>query len=166
MPKEQFIEGLIENCAKYDCAKSCCDDDQVEEWVNEYLAFHDKLKEHLISSGIKLSFVGDRVRFSNCSDGKMCKFLKYAIDKDIDPRPIDCKIYPYEVDWKTIDFDKKIIKLHYWDLSCPLVKKNSIPKKFKEDVEKIIKRDFATLFYGTQFKVEFVDKASPNPEYK
>jgi len=84
--------------------------------------------------------------------------LKYALNKDIDPRPIDCKIYPFVVDWDTIDFDKKIVKLYYWDNTCQLVKEKKIPKEFKKEVEHIIKRDFAHLFWGTKFKIEFVNK--------
>jgi Fe-S-cluster containining protein len=116
----------------------------------------------LISLGIQISFFGDKVQFKHCSDGKNCKFLKYSLNKDIDPRPIDCKIYPFAVDWKEIDFDKKIVRLYYWESNwedcCPLVKKNAIPESFKKEIEAIIKRDFAVLFYGARFSIEFVNE--------
>ena len=156
--KEQFVEGKLEGCKKDSCEDTCCDDDQVEEWANEYFAFHERIKDHLASVGIKIEFIGDRIRFKNCSDGKRCKFLKHSLNKDIDPRPIDCKIYPFCVDWDSIDFDKKIVKLYYWESSCPLVKNNSIPINFRKEVENIIKRDFAVLFYGARFKVEFINE--------
>ena len=158
MQKKQFVEGKIENCEGDLCEGPCCDDDRVEEWVNEYFVFHERIKDHLVSKGVKIEFAGDRVRFKNCSDGKKCKFLKFFLNKDVDPRPIDCKIYPFAVDWKSINFDKKIVKLYYWDKDCPLVKNNCIPKKFREEVASIIKRDFAVLFYGARFNVEFVGK--------
>lgn len=158
MPKGQYIEGKLEGCMRDSCRDTCCDDDQVEEWVNEYFAFHDRMKDHLKSLGIKIEFVRDRVRFKNCSDGKLCKFLKYSLNKGIDPRPIDCKIFPFAVDWDSIDFGKKIVRLYYWDDSCPLVKNNSIPDDFREEVGMIIKRDFAVLFCGATFSVEFVNK--------
>jgi hypothetical protein len=156
--KKQYVEGLIKNCHKEKCACTCCDYDQVEEWVEEYFAFHERMKEHLLKHGIKLNFVGDVVQYENCSTGKECKFLKYSLNKDIDSRPIDCKIYPFVVGWKTIDFDKKIVNLYYWDNDCPLVKKNSVPASFRKKVEEIIKRDFAALFYGAKFKVKFINK--------
>jgi hypothetical protein len=156
--QKQYKEGIIKNCSKEKCKCSCCDDDQVQEWVNEYFAFHEKMKDYLVSIGMKIRFEGDRVWFKNCSDGKDCKFIKYSINNDVDLRPIDCKIYPYVVDWDTIDFDKKIVNLYYWDNDCPLVKNGQIPKEFTEEVEKIIKRDFHFLFYGTQFKVKFIKK--------
>lgn len=137
---------------------TCCDDDQVEEWVNEYFAFHERIKDHITSLGIKIRFAGDRVQFKNCFDGKRCKFLKYSLNKDIDPRPIDCKIYPFCVDWNSIDFNKKIVKLYYWDDSCPSVKNKVIPDDFRQEVETIIKRDFTVLFYGARFKVKFIDE--------
>ncbi|GEM_PF-2002288 len=161
--KEQFVEGSLEGCKKDSCAETCCDDNRIEEWTNEYFAFHERIKDHLLSCGIKIEFCGDRVRFKNCSDGKRCKFLTHSLNKDIDPRPIDCKIYPFAVDWESIDFDNKIVKLfysdsHYSDLICPLVKNKSIPESFKKEVETIIKRDFAVLFYGARFNVEFVEE--------
>lgn len=128
------------------------------EWIDEYFAFHERMKDHLTSIGIKIKFCGDRVKFIHCSDGKDCKFLKYSLNKDIDARPIDCKIYPFLVDWETIDFDKKIVKLYYWSNDCPLVKRKSIPLEFKNEVISIIKRDFAVLFYGSQFKIKFMDR--------
>jgi hypothetical protein len=158
MAKKQFVEGALKHCQRSSCKNTCCDDDQVEEWVNEYFAFHERIKDYLLSLGIKIFFKGDRVFFKNCSDGKNCKFLKYSLNKDIDPRPIDCKIYPYEVDWDTFDSGKKIVTLHYWDNDCPLVRKNAIPEKFKKEVEYIIKRDFAVLFYGSKFEVKFKNK--------
>lgn len=158
MPAKQYIEGRIEGCKKNYCENTCCDDNQVEEWVNEYFAFHERIKDHLTAIGINLKFIGDRVQFKNCTDGKICKFLKYSLNKDIDPRPIDCKIFPFVVDWDSINFDKKIVKLYYWDESCPLIKNNSIPNEFRREVETIIKRDFAVLFYGARFKVEFVNQ--------
>jgi len=158
MNKEQYMEGKIKGCKGCDCKVMCCDDDQVEEWVNEYLLFHERIKDHLVSLGIKIEFIGDRVRFKKCSDGKKCKLLTNSLNKDIDPRPIDCKIYPFAVDWKSIDFDKKIVKLLWWDKGCPLVIANKIPEEFRTEVVGIIKRDFAVLFYGVSFKVEFVDE--------
>ncbi|MFA6419340.1 MAG: hypothetical protein WCW13_00920 [archaeon] len=157
MKNDQFVEGLLEGCKKANCECTCCDGDQVEEWVNEYFAFHERTKDYLAEIGIKISFVGDRVRFENCSDGKECKFLKFSLNKDIDPRPIDCKIFPYVVDWEDIDFDNKIVHLYYWDKTCPLTKKDLVPESFRKEVESIIKRDFAVLFYGTRFKVVFVN---------
>ncbi|MFA4833804.1 MAG: hypothetical protein WC619_03070 [Patescibacteria group bacterium] len=162
MPTKQYIEGLIDGCKKNHCENTCCDDDQVEEWANEYFAFHERIKDHLTAAGINIKFIGDRVQFKNCTDGKLCKFLKYSLNKDIDPRPIDCKIFPFVVDWNSINFDKKIVKLYYWDESCPLIKDNSIPTKFRREVEIIIKRDFAVLFYGARFKVEFVNQIYQN----
>jgi Fe-S-cluster containining protein len=156
--KAQYIEGLISGCERNDCQDTCCDDDQVEEWVNEYFAFHERMKDHLTSLGIKIEFAGDRVRFKHCTDGKRCKLLKYSLNKDVDPRPIDCKIFPFVVDWDSIDFDKKIVDLYYWDDSCPLVKENKIPGDFRKEVENIIKRDFAVLFYGARFAVNFKNK--------
>ena len=155
---DQYIEGQLEGCRKDSCKETCCDDDEVEEWVNEYFAFHERIKGHLTSKGIQIEFIEDRVKFKNCSDGKECKFLKYSLNKDIDPRPIDCKIYPFMVDWDSIDLDKKMVRLNYWDDSCPMVKTNSVPKEFRSEVENIIKRDFALLFYGARFSVEFIDK--------
>lgn len=158
MRSKQFIEGQLKGCKQNRCEDTCCDDDQVEEWTNEYFAFHERIKDHLTSLGIKIKFIGDRVQFKNCSDGKRCKFLTHSLNKDIDPRPIDCKIYPFVVDWDSINFDKKIIKLYYWDAGCALVINNSIPDDFRKEVEAIIKRDFAVLFYGARFKVELIDK--------
>jgi len=158
MISEQFVEGKLRGCKKDFCEDTCCDDDQVEEWVNEYFAFHERLKDYITSLGIQIKFINDRVQFTNCSDGKKCKFLLHSLNKDIDPRPIDCKIYPFCVDWNSIDFNKKIVKLYYWDDSCPLVKSKSIPDNFKKEVEAIVKRDFAVLFYGARFEVKFTDK--------
>ena len=158
MSIDQYVEGRLEGCKKDSCEDTCCDDDEVEEWVNEYFAFHERLKDHLISSGIQIEFINDRARFKNCSDGKRCKFLTNSLNKDIDPRPIDCKIYPFMVDWDSINFDRKRVKLYYWDDSCPLIKNNSIPDDFRREVETIIKRDFAVLFYGARFTVEFTDR--------
>ena len=158
MPKKQYVEGEIKGCKKEKCECSCCDDDEVVEWVDEYFVFHEGIKDHLTSVGIKIEFQGDRVYFKNCSNGKECKFLKYSLNKDIDSRPIDCKIYPFMVDWETIDFNKKIVKLYYWDDDCPLVAKDKILPEFRKEVEVIIKRDFAVLFHGAQFRVKFVNK--------
>lgn len=104
---EQYMEGKLTGCKEADCECTCCDDDEVQEWIDEYFAFHERLKDHLKSLGIKINFTGDRVNFTNCSDGKKCKFLKYSTNKDVDLRPIDCKIFPFIVDWDSIDFDKK-----------------------------------------------------------
>ncbi len=155
---KQLFEGKLTGCRREKCGCSCCDDGHVEEWVNEYFLFHEEIKENLVSHGIKISFDGDRVNFKNCSTGKECKFLKYSLNKDRDPRPIDCKIYPYCVDWKNIDFDNKIVRLYLWDKECPLSKKGKIPDSFKIEIEDIIKRDFAVLFYGSIFKVTFINK--------
>jgi len=154
--KKQFVEGKLAGCAGRFCEDICCDDNKVIEWVVEYLAYHDNIKDHLLSHGINIEFKEDRVYFTGCSDGKKCKFLKYALNKNVDPRPIDCKIYPFVVDWDTIDFDKKIVKLYYWDNTCPLVKQNKIPLEFRKEVENIITRDFAFLFFGAKFKVKFM----------
>ena len=158
MPKKQFKEGNLEGCNGSICENGCCDDGLVEEWINEYFLFHERIKEYLASLGIKIKFEGDRAKIRGCSDGKNCKFLKYSLNKDIDYRPIDCKIYPYTVDWNSIDFDKKIVKLYYWDNECPLSKSNSVPEEFKKEVEEIIKRDFAALFCGAKFKIKFINK--------
>jgi len=158
MSKKQYIEGLIGKCQRSKCECTCCDDGLVEEWVDEYFAFHERIKDHLTSIGIQIDFCDDRVKFIHCSDGKACKFLKYSLNKDVDARPIDCKIYPFVVDWETIDFDNKIVKLYYWDEDCPLIKKKLISPEFKNEVENIIKRYFAVLFYGAQFKVKFSKK--------
>jgi len=155
MLRKQFFEGELEGCRKVECPQTCCDDDEVEEWVNECFLFHEKIKNHLLSHDIKINFIGDRVRFTNCSNGTECKFLKYSLNKDTDPRPIDCKIYPFLIDWDSLDSDNKIVHLSYWDHSCPLVKNNLISDEFKKTVETIIKRDFAVLFYGSRFTVKF-----------
>jgi len=156
--KKQAKEGVLKNCPGYKCSNCCCDDDLVEEWIVEYFAFHERIKDFLISKGVKIKFKDDRASFTNCSDGKNCKFIKYSLNKDLDLRPIDCKIYPYVVDWNTIDFDKKIVKLYYWDNECPLVRDNKITEGFKEEVASILKSDFSALFYGTRFEIEFIDK--------
>lgn len=158
MSKKQFIEGELRGCKKNLCEDHCCDDDEIVEWVSEYFAYHERMKDHLAAKGIKIEFIEDRVKFKNCSDGKNCKFLKYSLNKDIDSRPIDCKIYPYMVDWETIDFNKRVVRLFYWDNDCPIVKNNSIPISFKKEVETIIKRDFSVLFYGCRFTIKFIDK--------
>ena len=110
------------------------------------MKFHDKQKAHLQKHGIKIQFKKDRVEFTNCSNGKECKFIKYALDKDIDPRPIDCKIYPFSVDRHNIDFDKKIVHLYLWSVKCPIVRMKAHLESFKKEAERIIKRDFALLF--------------------
>jgi len=158
MSKKQFKEGKIVGCLGAKCNKCCCDDDLVEEWIIEYLAFHDRMKDFLISKGINIEFINDRVKYRNCSDGKECKFIKYSTSKKIDSRPIDCKIYPFIVDWNMIDFDKKIVNLYYWDNDCPMVKNKNISVEFKKEVEEIIKNDFSFLFHGARFKVKFMDK--------
>ncbi len=153
--QKQFFEGKLADCKGANCNYRCCNDDHGEEWANEYFLFHEKLRNHLESVGINIEFRGDRVKFLGCSDGRGCKFIKHSLNRNVDPRPIDCKIYPFSVDWNNIDFGKKIVSLTYWDLECPLVRSNKIPKKFKSEVEAIIKRDFAVLFYGTRFDVKF-----------
>lgn len=164
MTQEQFVEGEMKGCEGYSCKDSCCDytneDEGVEaeEWINEFFAFHERMKDHLISHGIEIEFIDDRVKFRNCSDGQECKLLKYSLNKDIDPRPLDCKLYPFIVDWKSIDFDKKIVHLYYTDNICPLVKNKTVPDSFKKEVENIVKRDFAVLFYGSICSVEFMNK--------
>jgi hypothetical protein len=163
--KKQNFEGKLRNCKRDKCTCSCCDDDEVQEWVIEYLSFHERLKDFLKEQGITIGFTGDRVFFKNCSDGHQCKFLKYSLNKDIDPRPIDCKIYPFAVDWETIDFDNKIVNLYYWDDECPLIKKN-IPLSFKKSVESILSRDFACLFHGIQFKFKFNNEIFPSQRKK
>lgn len=164
MQKQQVIEGKLKGCMGSSCPTPCCDDDHVEEWTNEYFAFHERIKDHLVSLGIKIEFIGDRVRFTNCGDGKECKFLAHSLNKDIDPRPIDCKIYPFAVDWDNIDFEKKIAHLCYWENSeekyCPLVKSDRLPKEFKWEIGAIIKREFAVLFYGARFTVKFSNRPS------
>ena len=162
MEQKQHMEGILEGCEGHDCLDSCCDDAQIEERTNEYLVFHKKLKDHLISHGVSIDFLNDRVRFSNCSDGKTCKFLKHSPNKGIDPRPLDCKIFPFVVDWDSVDFNKKSINLYSSDKSCPLVKNNAIPNDFKREVEVIIKRDMAVLFSNHEFKVNFMTTANKN----
>jgi len=165
MKRKRFAEGTLEGCLGASCPTPCCDDDRVEEWVNEYFAFHERMKDHLTSHGVKIRFAGDRVRFTDCSDGKECKFLKYSLNRDIDQRPIDCKIYPFAVDWENIDFDKRIVRLYWWENDpkkfCPLVKSDAIPVEFRREVENIIKRNFAFLFYGAGFDVKFFNKPHP-----
>jgi len=156
--KKQKIEGQIATCKGSACSKTCCDDDEVQDWMHEYFAFHEPIKQLIKSWGIEIKFKGDRVNFKQCSDGASCKFLKYAPDKNIDPRPIDCKIYPFFVDWDNIDFDKKIVALYYWDHDCPLVRNKTIPDSFKEEVEQIIKRDFKKIFFGAVFEIKFINK--------
>lgn len=158
MKRKSVKEGLIKACGGCQCGCSCCDYKEVEEWIIEYCAFHDRVKDYLKEKGVKLKFVSDVVRFYNCSDGKNCKLVKYATNKQIDLRPIDCKIYPYAVDWHTIDFDKRTIKICWWDNDCPLVKNKQTPADFKEEVMRILRRDFSLLFYGMDFSFEFVDK--------
>lgn len=158
MAKGQYFEGKLNKCHGVACNQCCCDDDQVEEWFVEYFAFHDRMKDYLKSLGIEINFKGDRVEYKNCSDGKNCKFLKYSLNKQIDPRPIDCKIYPFKVDWDTIDFDKKIVYLYFWDETCPLIKEGKISKSFKTEVENIIKRDLAALFNSAVFTVKIISK--------
>jgi len=60
----QFLEGKLEGCRRVNCPRSCCDADRVEEWVNEYFLFHERMKDHLESVGIKIFFLGGRVRFT------------------------------------------------------------------------------------------------------
>ena len=162
MAKKQLKEGKIKGCEGSRCNACCCDNDLVEEWVIEYMTFHDRMKDYWLSTGIKMEFVNDVIRYRNCSDGKECKFIKYSPNKDIDLRPIDCKIYPYVVDWNMIDFDKKIVHLYFWDNDCPLAKSKSIPAEFKKEVKEIIEYGFAALFDGAKFKVEFVNKVFKN----
>jgi hypothetical protein len=158
MAKRLYKEGKLKGCEKSKCVSCCCDDDRVEEWIIEYVAFHERMKDYLLSLGIKIEFINDRVQYHNCSDGEECKFIKYSPNKDLDLRPIDCKIYPFAVDWNTIDFDKKIIKLYYWDGDCPLVASKAIPENFKKEVENIVKYNFAELFCGMRFKIKFINK--------
>ena len=156
--KKQYMEWLSLWCAGSKCKYSCCDDDSVQERVIEFLKFHDREKEYLKNHGIKINFKKDRVEFTNCSTGKECKFIKYALNKDIDPRPIDCKIYPFSVDRHNIDFDKKIVRLYLWSVKCPIVHIKANLNDFKKEVKMIIKRDFAALFDGANFTVKFMDK--------
>lgn len=155
---KQYVEWVFDSCKGANCEYSCCDDDSVQERVIEFLKFHDKQKEHLKSHGIKIKFKKDRVEFSNCSDGKNCKFIKYALNKDFDPRPIDCKIYPFSVDWHNIDFDKKIVHLYLRSVKCPIIHMKAQLETFKQEVEMIIRRDFAALFDGANFTVKFSKK--------
>lgn len=159
----QYMEGKLEGCLGKNCKSSCCDDKRVEEWIPEYSFFHASIKDYLISKGINMRFHGKRrdlVRFTNCSDpiDRSCKFLKYATNRDVDPRPIDCKIYPYAVDWKTIDFKKGIVKVYLWDRGCPLVKVNAIPESFRNQVNMILGRDFGRIFHGMKFEFKYVNK--------
>ncbi|MCX6761271.1 MAG: hypothetical protein NTY33_00275 [Candidatus Moranbacteria bacterium] len=165
MARKQLKEGKINGCKGYRCSSCCCDDDLVEEWALEFMAFHDRMKNYWLSKGIKIEFLDDRVRFRNCSDGKECKFITYSPNKEIDSRPIDCKIYPYLVDWDTIDFDKKIVHLYFWDEDCPLVKDGLVSQKFKKEIEEIIKYNFSLLFHGAKFEVRFVNKILKNHRF-
>jgi hypothetical protein len=160
------MEGKLPGCKKTKCNYCCCDNDRVDEWIIEYAAFHEKIKKQLLKKGIKLSFYNDRIRISNCSDGKNCKFLTEPFNKTMDLRPIDCKIYPYAVDWNTIDFDKKIVNLYYWDYNCPMVTLRKISPKFKEEVKRIIQRDFSFLFHKMKFDIIFHDKILPKLKFK
>lgn len=159
MPKQR-IEGKLKDCKRNSCKHCCCDDGLVEEWIIEFFFFHQKVKDFLLKQGIKIKFLGDRVKFFNCSDGKNCKFLKYSLNNEIDLRPIDCKIYPFIIEWNTVNFDKKIINLYYWGDECPIIKKG-IPEDFKKSVESILKRDFAYMFNGAEFKINFTGKKIP-----
>jgi len=39
--KKQKIERHLAQCRGSECEKTCCDDDEVQEWMPEYFAFHD-----------------------------------------------------------------------------------------------------------------------------
>ncbi|PIU22013.1 MAG: hypothetical protein COT14_03380 [Candidatus Diapherotrites archaeon CG08_land_8_20_14_0_20_30_16] len=154
--KNSKKECILVPCTKEKCECTCCDNIGIEEWIIEYCAFHERMKDHLKKIGIKIKFDKDVIQFSNCSTGKECKFIKYSTNKSIDLRPIDYKIYPYHVDWKEMDFDNKKAQLYFADFDCPLTKKK-ISKEFNNNVEKVIKRDFSLLFYGMDFDVVFHD---------
>jgi hypothetical protein len=168
----QYMEGGLDGCLGNGCKVSCCDDKRVEEWVPEFSTFHRVFKDYLRSLGVNITFGvqievpgsrnnsvrQDLVQFTNCSEDGKCKFLRYAPNRDIDPRPIDCKIYPYAVDWKTIDWDRNVFKVHLWDNGCPVVESDSgIPQSFRDKVTYILKRDFKTLF-GADFSFEYVNE--------
>jgi hypothetical protein len=152
------VEGAFAACKRNKCRHSCCDRKGVEEWVVEYFAFHERVKDFLKSLGIEILFRNDRVVFRNCGDGKGCKFLRCGLNDDVDLRPIDCKIYPFFVEWNTIDFDKKVVRLLY-DRDCPVASKGRLPEDFKKRVRDVIRRDFSLLFYGADFRVVFTNKA-------
>lgn len=158
MKKKQIKEGKLKGCLGMKCKCTCCDDDEVEEWINEYLFFHDRIKDFIKSKGIEIEFVDDRVRFKKCSDGKHCKFLQFPLNKGLDMRPIDCKIYPFAVDWHTIDFDKKIVNILYCDNDCLFVQKKLIDDDFRKEVVDILRRDFTLLFYGVDFEFRFAEQ--------
>jgi len=154
--EEQFLEEDLEKCKKMNCNANCCHNiSPIKEWIVEYFMFHDKIKNELISDGVKINFKEEKVFFENCSLGKMkCSFLKHS-PEGVDLRPIECKIYPYRVDWHSVDFDNKVVILFCIDENCPLVKDKTENEKYKKEIERIIKRDFALLFNGAQFGVAF-----------
>lgn len=57
LPRKQYIEGVLPECKKHLCERSCCDDGEVMEWINEYFALHERIKEHLIFKGIKIKLL-------------------------------------------------------------------------------------------------------------
>ena len=154
--KEQFLEKDLERCKKMNCNAECCHNiSPVREWIVEYFTFHDKIRDKLISSGVKINFKEDKVFFENCSPGKReCSFLKHS-PENVDLRPLECKIYPYRMDWHNVDFDKKSVILFCVDGNCPLVRENKKDEEYRREIEKIIKRDFAKLFNGVEFEVQF-----------
>jgi hypothetical protein len=153
--EEQFLEEDLKKCKETKCDAKCCYNiSPVKEWVAEYFMFHDKIRDKLVSDGVKIDFREGRFFFERCFNKGKCSFLKHS-PEGVDLRPIECKIYPYRVDWHSVDFDNKIVILFCIDGNCPLVKDKAENERYKKEVERIIKRDFALLFNGAQFEVAF-----------
>ena len=153
--EEQFLEEDLKKCKETKCDAKCCDNiSPVREWVAEYFIFHDKIRDKLVSNGVKIDFKEGKFFFERCFNKGECSFLKYS-PRGVDLRPIECKIYPYRVNWRGVDFNKKIVILFCINESCPLVKNKKEDKEYRKEIEKIIKRNFALFFNGAQFEVQF-----------
>ena len=154
--EEQFCEGCFSGCRKHGCyIENCCKYNLNQGCVNEYFLFQEKMKDILILHGVDISFENGMVFYRNCVDGNDCKFLKYAPDKNVDPRPFDCKIYPYTFDWSSVDFNEKIVFVYCGDNHCPIVIDKKEDEEFRKEVKEIVKRNFALLFNGAKFRVQF-----------
>lgn len=158
--QKQYVEGLLRGCARSACSTSCCDNHRVEAWTPEWYAFHALQRNHFESYGVRFSQArdgrhrSDVIRFRNCSEDGRCKLILYAPDRDVDPRPIDCKIYPYAIDWESIDLRRNEVYVGFWDKTCPMIAQG-IPPSFRNQVTKILRRDLARLFNNTVFDMKF-----------